>query len=38
MLIIELKKALVNIRTNLRDLKLENIYKNILENIKTIFY
>jgi hypothetical protein len=34
----ELEKALVNIRTSLKDLKLENTYKNILENIKTTFY
>jgi hypothetical protein len=34
----ELEKALVNIRTSLRDLKLENTYRNILGNIRTIFY
>jgi hypothetical protein len=34
----ELEKVLINIRTSLKDLKLENTYKNILGNIKITFY
>jgi hypothetical protein len=34
----ELEKALVDIRTSLKDLKLENTYRNILESIRTTFY
>jgi hypothetical protein len=34
----KLEKAQINIRTSLRDLKLENIYRNILESIRTTFY
>jgi hypothetical protein len=34
----KLEKALINIWTSLKNLRLENIYKNILENIRTIFY